>query len=391
MPAKRVDPRQHAAGSFQSLQKAEALRLKTAVKNWKSLDVTDQAQALQELLETRREELMRAYPDVLSIGWGYGTVRSGKKRVPLTAKRARNFQYARTIDRELQVTFLVKRKLDPEFASQTQTKRFLPKYLFLYWPAGEERLHCAVPTDVECRSQYRFRGQSSVVATGGGKELSGALCCLVTVPQDGSTTYAVGCHHVFMLSQRLYPPPSNRMVLLDGRIRTPLGAADRFGTLWGGFRECLDAAMVRVDPALALEFAPNLPKSPDFASHFSMIPEQVTIETPGRGNVPSRVIPANRVRFWPQANQPQTYARGYRVSGPIIHKLLVELEAAGSLVTAGGDSGSPVYDANRRFLGMHIAAADNNHFLMIPASEVLRATNYGFTGLPEFFPLKVPH
>lgn len=356
---------------------AERKRLKDARDAWLELEWPRQLEILRELLETRSEELKRAYRGIRSMAIGFG--RTGAKR---------------RIQRIPQITFVVARKLAESKVPKHGRARLVPRHLFAYCELDGTRRLCAVPTDVEDRKEMRFStsGRTGVLATGGEQETTGAVCCVVKSPQNPQRLLAVGCHHVFGLSQHVCPVPADAFVALsDG---TPLGIPSHFGFLGSEPPFSTDAGLCPVSQSVGLHLETGfLPSTGRFAAGVPELPAlgSLVFIRPPRDVPP---IPATVMRIHSEFDQPDDYAACWR---PVIHRELVELalRAPGANRTKPGDSGCPVFDETMKILlGMHIAgqpANAGNHTLMIPTWEMLRPSRYSFSTSAEFFDIKLPN
>lgn len=388
----------------------EKEELRTARKAWDRLDTSYQEQLLRELIETRSREFYRAYPDLLEIGVGFATRRkkhkTTRKKSKARATRVTGAAKKRVI-RRLHLLFVVKKKIDDAGdISDRVRRRFLPKQVFLYANVDGERVRCAVPTDVEARAENRFHTAATtnprVNATCRRRpSVRGTVCCTVVHPADARQYFAIGCHHVFCLSKLHAGPPEDRRVLLeDGQV--VLGNTTYLGILRGGRRYSLDAALAEYDEDAGLHQSPYLPRSGLFAQLPAGIPVglRVKIRTP-RPNRDNGLVVAQVIAAIPDCTLVQDYHGSYKDSRPIIHEELVKLRITSTWGTEGGDSGSPVFDADTNcFLGMHIAGqapltgrrtrlVRGEHTLMIPSYILLRAAEYGVPVPPHvFFELK---
>ncbi len=361
-------------------QRYEKRRLNDAIAAWKMLSEEKQMQYLHELLETRRNELRQSYKDVTAISYGYlrKTGKDGKQKVR----------------KQLCIGFIVKKKWVTSANTQAQKTKEIPKYLFLYAninDGGEEkRALCAIPTDVECSSDYKEtklqRLNKKIIMKGKGTTLEGMICCIVKKPIDDGKVFALGCHHVFAMSikfktvpniAKLYYPITEDRNIEIGYL------SNYFGYIKSAPPPpySLDAALVEVPKSNLniLKSVVSIPDNNHVKENLVNFPSTFKIVT-SRG-----IIKAKKVKLLIDYD-------GLKYAGrsKVTHEWIIESEVLGNKITHGGDSGSPVLDdQGDKLLGMHIAGVGKRAF-MIPASELLRASNFGIGSQEDFLQIVAP-
>src|SRR5262245_41150828 len=168
-PSGRTDPparreRQHADRRRAALEREARQRLARATQTWKRLDGAAQMALVCEIVETRSDELRRAYRGVLAVAAGHSRYRRpGARR--------------KSVDHEPAVTFLVSRKWKTK--RPTPRPGDVPARLLAHASVEGLRQLCAVPTDVEDAREYRLSAQA-------------AFPILVTPPPGSPGTAATG-------------------------------------------------------------------------------------------------------------------------------------------------------------------------------------------------------
>lgn len=317
-----------------------------------------QMSVVREVVETRAAELVRAYRNVIDVGFGYRRRRS---------QRSGGYQIVRTPC----VRFVVRRK----WAGRTEEdpERKIPERLFAYcWVGGERRL-CAVPTDVEDARAFAVpRSQAGgIEVTWDETKAHGAVACGVQRSGD-KRTFALSCRHVLSLSDVYSQEPTwgaSVAVLADGATAVLGRTRAIAGTLQEAPRPSFDAQLLEVTSLDALRLALDETRFLSYASGLDDLPDQFLILTP-HGDVG-----ASKLGF---VYDRPLYPLGQ--IGYVSHRMLVE--STPDTATQSGDSGSPVVSQARdgMLLGMHIAGLDNskgNRFAyMIPAWQLFDPRNY---------------
>lgn len=366
-PQKGTDP-------ARSAERAEKNRLTEAAKAWKRLGTEpngwrEQLQVLAELVETRKAELLRAYPFVEALAYGFGTKNGRIRREPC-------------------VTFIVTAKVK-ESSRRLPQKDCIPKYLLAFSTIAGKRTLCAVPTDVEERARFdQVRAHAANPAIlcqapgpGGSTILErGAATTAVTViradaPPD-DTVYLMSCLHLLGMPGSV-PADQRSAIQVCNAAGQRIGDLSEFrGFLSLQFGRAFDSALARIDPeAQSAIQALGLPTQRIFSE--GDLPLNVTIRTP-RGERKARFL---RIHHRGAANIPRTVAYRFFPNSQEVqleHDVLVEVQVTQSK-TIGGDSGSPVVDEEGRLIGMHIAGGDSIAF-MIPAYELFHPANYSSLG-----------
>lgn len=322
------------------------------------LTPAEQMSVVQEVVETRAAELVRAYRNVIDVSFGYRRRRS---------QRTGGYQIVRTPC----VRFVVRRKWQRGAEEDPEAK--IPERLFAYcWVKGQRCL-CAVPTDVEdARAFAVTRPQGGRIEVNFREaSVDGSIACGVRRSVD-DRAFALSCRHVLSLSEAYPNEPTwgaAVTVSADGGP-TRLGKTRSIaGTLQKAPRESFDAQLLEVTSLDALRLALGGIRISTYASGLDDLPDRVSILTP-RGDVG-----AHKLGFI--LGSP-VYIVGQ--IGEIQHRMLVQ--TVPDTPTQAGDSGSPVVSQARKemLLGMHIAGVDNgegNRFAyVIPAWQLFDPENY---------------
>jgi len=319
---------------------------------------------LEEIVQSRHEELRRAYPDLLAVGYGLRTKTARKKR--------------RRVKTDLAIKFMVEKKWAPN-SKLHQSPRALPKYLLAYASIGTTRVLCRIPTDVDERRSYLGCGpqtgpQLVAVSSDDSRQPPerGSIACIARVPGDTTNTYAVSAAHLFDLTEQLWPNiPNNVLVTVPGS-NAVLAAVSDFAGLLRPAEQGLsfDAALATVSDEATLfgMLGSTLPSTA--ASSASDIPPSYLIST-SHG-----LLSATKAATWLASDQVLRYSIPGGGVVRVQHSVLVESDAE----TQPGDSGSPVISADgTKLLGMNIWGGQGISF-MIPAYSLLATENY--SGLP---------
>ncbi len=360
-----------------------ARELRAAYAAWKKLGEIEGERAqfavLEELLRSRRDELVRAYPNVVEVTLGYGTYRARKpkREQKLSERRAAR----RKVDEALGVTFLVRRKVQD--VRKLKPAHVIPKHLLTYATIEGERTLCAVATDVAPLDERRaiaHAGRPFVFVTRANSShphTKGAVACAVSIPGlRESRPFLLSCLHVFgMCSHDLKSdrttngPPDGRWVRQRSESGALIGPVSEY---YGALRRTIDpkasfdaALALGVQTALANTVVTSRPRT--LAAGYWNIPKTLVVRTP-RG--PVRVEKTDKICVFDILYE----NIGEYPNGPLV---LVNVSARGGELVPG-DSGSAVTDESGELLcGMHIAGTpDGRTGYMIPAYEALRLTNF---------------
>lgn len=366
MSKRQPQPRQAWAKAVEAETRSrQPERLREAQRAWKRLSVEAQLDVAKEVVDTRAAELCRAHKNVINVSYGYRARqdrRTGKKRRV----------------KQICVTFLVRKKWKP--SQKKNSDEELPKYLFAYCfvkggrkqgKAQMERVLCAIPTDVECASDYyQVRphvGTEKILVSQRKSRLTetGIITCALKRSAFPDKIYALSCRHVFALSSQMHPKVRFNAAVevlsshdLIGKTKRPMGE------LQDG--PSFDAQLAEVSDTEALQQALKGLNFRNVAEGRSDIPENYWIHSPnGRRRADMKAF---------LANFPIDYGR--RGIHSVRHELLIESLVTG-VPTQPGDSGSPVSSTENGgvLLGMHIAGG-GSIALMIPAWLLFEAKLY---------------
>ena len=334
--------RTHTAKNTRATKRKSA-PLTPEQRAWRKLSTDKQLAIVREVVETRAPELSRAYKDVVSVTAG--------------VKRSRE----RKVDKQLlrrpvpAVIFTVKKKLGKR---RVKPNHKIPVEIFTYHTIARKRVRCAIPTDVECRTQgIPITPDNRKIAVAG---RTGVITCAVKLPRKKGRPrpfYAMSCRHVFK--------NVGEDVRLGGdRIAV---TTNKRGELVRGPNFSFDAALAEVTDSIILGHALEGLHIPRRAGKLSDIPLNYWILT-GRG--------ALRAQYRSDYDGTIDYSGipGAR------HAVLIESRMLDE-VSRPGDSGSPVttLKSGGMLLGMHISGngdAGGDSALMIPAWELLMCSNY---------------
>lgn len=343
---------------------------RAAIAAWKRLSPREQREAVRELIDTRHDELVRAYPNVLLVTSGYGTYRARKPPKSAPQKPvAKRISARRRVDDVLGVTFVVQRK-----RRRMSRRDRIPSHLLAYWTVGGERVLCAIPTDVESADELRPVTQTPTAVTREGlnRYSRGVTTALVKPPEDAAgPLWALSCRHVFGMSEYVggASPTGNRV-----HVEAP--PKDRFARVtqfWGRFRvgegTSFDAALAKVSSRELADRA--VPVACTRFATIDEIPRDLVIHV-ARPEGALR-ISATRTHYYTRDDNFGILCEGL---GVIYHAELFEMLAEPA--TLGGDSGSPVTGVRgyaRVLMGMHIAGVGGRAY-MLPAYQLLRMENF---------------
>lgn len=354
-------------------------RLSEALSAWGKLSRDEQLRLAAEIVASRGAELRLAYPSILSIAYGFRT----------STPRVRR----RVHPEEVCVSFLIKTKWAPRENARSR-KGELPAYLWSYCTIGENRVLCAVPTDIEARKDYRAAPNAETDASSGpavqyvlvqddaSTLKRGVLTCEVKIEGD-ETRYAMGCHHVLALSTSTRPPgsPSIRARVFQRPARGVVG--DQIGGL-SAFRGrlvtpergySLDVALAEITDAAAFDAVLN---SEPLAGAIASALDLPTLAPRARLITPDGIRILRLVKVWHEFDSITYFATPPQP----LHSTVVEWQVERGGSVKGGHSGSPVLHLEAPILlGMHIAGFEGqSSAYMLPADELLDLARYGGAG-----------
>jgi hypothetical protein len=290
-----------------------------------------QLKVLADLTERRGRELRRRYSNILAVGLGQKAVAG--KVLP-----------------QLCLGFLVREKSRGAPAQVPASVTTTVRY------RGRLR-RVSVPTDVEEAGQGEPQlatnaADGVLIASPSNAALraKGAVCCLVRV-QGRSGLYVLSCHHVLTLSGTLGQCRVQRDALVADGSGVPYAQLFDWVPMTPGAPSQLDAAisLVQAGNNVVWGHSGMQATAVDFGE---TKPENCSIFAPQ-----GRVIPARFRKVWRELELPYPGC-------------LVKIATAYQFdaQTFGGDSGSPVMDANGRLYGMHFWGDPQRSFaLSIPA------------------------
>lgn len=354
---------------------SELTDAKHAIRNFKRLGRAEQLQLAHEIALTRQVELCLAYDNLINVGSGYRTRRDPAAGNP-------------RLVREVCVTFVVKRKWrTPGRAGDPQA---LPRHLFGFATLRDQRVLCAVPTDV--RVQREFEGAVAregaiphpfglLVDPGPGFEdfVVGVGTCAIKRPTDPGSTFLMSCRHVLGCSSVATNSSQTALaVAVDSVAETPLGKTlgIRGRLASGGTSFDAQLASVTDKEALARAF-----QSLKFDAEDSFIKKSGDVDKPQFWIATGRRAPNGgrllvRVTYHGTLpNQPVTYTIGGQ-DMTIVHDRVLYGESESLLID--GDSGSPAVrqSGGQRLLGMFIASAGSRVYVL-PAWQLMTPANFG--------------
>ena len=342
---------------------AMALDAETALKHFRGLSRRRQSALIAELVMTRSDELLRAYPGLVAIGQGF-------RRRRVTGGDA----VGEIVTNDRCVLFLVRKK----WKAIGSARRRLPSHLFCHDLVRGKRTLLAIPTDVsEARPAQANAGLGAVDIAGHSDQ--GVLTCLIDCERSDRSIErrALSCRHVLSLTGTLSPEPSSARVTRDGAL---IGEALPIRGPLSNTGDSFDAQAVKLATPTAADrsvWATHWPQG--FVAHAGELEPSMWLHLPRTGG-PVRV---HYRGVW--SGLQVSYGSGANnfiaTVGP-----LVELELAGNQRTRPGDSGSPLVIgyAQPRLAGMHIAGTpDDGHgralSYCIPAYALLDPGNYAET------------
>ncbi len=277
-------------------------RLRAALAAWIDLTWDEQRLIAEALVETRGNELRRAYPGVCGIGFG-----------------RRAMQHEHRVTQELVVSFMVERKHD-----QLPAGERIPEYLLTYWGGGRGRKATlyAIPTDVHARELYGVRPSAAPsyarVQRADVDDVEGVLTCLVRalgVPG----TLVLSCHHVLAMSRKTTPPGTRAegarvRTVRDTQLGPPMATLSPYCGHFVRGERSLDSALATVSDLDAVRAALGDP--PGFSSDGAM-PPYATIRTPDGDCVMEWVDTYTdlEIPYFPSEPQPRIRADAWKLAG----------------------------------------------------------------------------
>jgi hypothetical protein len=368
----------------------------------------------REIVDTRSHDFCRVYRNLVMVVSGY-------KRT-----RPQDGEAHTLIHKVPCVIFVVRRKWEKEQRTPDDAQS-LPSYLLAYATVKDERVLCAVPTDVVPEERFhtaQAQAASGIYAVGPDKIGDfGTATCAVELRDAGgaSRTFLLSCRHVLSPvtevkdaagqgEAALYDVAEMESQLqvaqvLNGTIppgQAPIGRSTGYGgVLQPDGTPSFDAQLAAIDDPErfkrllnGLRLSPAAPMIRDAAAFDAVARyHNFTILVPPGNPVwlsshSGEVRPGVRAEF--SSYQGLSLGLDYEVrfSGEIInidicHASLIELRILDGGRAGKGDSGSPVVirakDGKYTLIGMHIAGgdhADGYHSYVIPAWQLFDRRNY---------------
>jgi hypothetical protein len=334
-------------------------RSAAALRAWRALPQREQLALAAELAIARGVELKRAWPELLSVGCGTRTRTRGGKRVSMRG--------------EVCVSFLVERKWPRGRPAARRERDRLPEFLFDFADdrAGRRTL-VAVPTDVQCGSQYRLRPHLSRREIEG-HDASGGEGGVLTGPFRiaGSTERFLGsAHHVLAPSSASSASiPGPAVVRLEGRDCAEL-APWRGRLVPPALGPSLDFSLARVTELAVARAALGAAKSPvALCQRVLDLPQQAVLHGA------ARTLRLQFEQVWTDFDRIAYFATGPQPR----HTLVVEWSVQATQRVAPGDSGAPVTSlAENRLLGLHLGGnAAGDRAIMLPIWIALDSAQLG--------------
>ena len=233
------------------------------------LTLAEQMSVVREVVVTRAAELVRAYRNVIDVGYGFRRRRS---------QRLRGHQIVRTPC----VRFIVKRKWAKGAEDNPEAK--IPARLFAYCCVGRERRLCAVPTDVEDARAFAVpqAHAAKIKVTLNGKSAPGAIACGIKRGQV-KKAYALSCRHLLSLTDVYGTEPcwgASVEVSAAGGLAYLGKTCGIVGTLQEAPRISFDAQLLEVTSLDNLCLALDKTRFLSYASGEHDLPNRVSILTP---------------------------------------------------------------------------------------------------------------
>ena len=301
----------------------------------KELNWHEKISLVREIAYSRREELCRAYPDLMMIGHGL-------------RQRQSDAGDPEIVDEPCVI--LAVRKKWQKGALPPEESTTLPEYLIAFCTVDGKRVPCAVPTDIEdgeayLRTQPQAGSQSILVSGARGTPSGrGTLTCAIARSSNPDRVYALSCRHVFGINATADHQTGHQVSHDDHVFGQSTGIR---GPLAAGPHYSMDAQLAEISDHHALSNALGNVRITNILQPGDPVPPIYYILTP---NGPVEV----QFRGWWE-----NHVISYEGYGRICHdELLYSKCIQGS--TQLGDSGSPVVSQlnGGTLLGMHIAISD---------------------------------
>jgi hypothetical protein len=333
---------------------------------------------IEEIVETRGATLTRAYKSVVEVSLGH------RRRVSRKDGKTRE-------STELCVVFTVKRKWRKDTDGPSDEK--LPAHLFAYWTVGTERKLCAVPTDVvDAREDHGIQPQAKrlrvkVDPKGLGSWEMGTITCAIhrlNSIESPEKLYALSCRHVYSLAGSIPGGVSNTGVFLHDSDAVSRRQVAKTRATAGPFRPArmlpngsfgdisFDAQLAEVTDIQNLAATLHNIRFSGIADSVFDLPERNYRIRTGRGvDIDATLLLSKKFYQLPFKNLTIVLPRVY---------LLRPRKR-----TIGGDSGSPIVDAdNDRLVGMLVGGNGDDHrktpdqlkAVMIPAWHLFQPKRY---------------
>lgn len=349
-----------------------------AVRNFRRrLTRPQQLQLAHEAATTRSAELLLAYPGLISVGSGFRMRRTEPGAQP-------------GLTREACVIFVVARKW--KTAGRPGDPRRLPAHLMAAGGAEDQRMLCAIPTDVRPRSLYgRPRPHADcndvpmpfgvlVQASDSPDDVRGVATCGVQRPGQQDTVFAMSCRHV--LSRSLIDSDGSRTSLPVHLNRDGQPGLGKTSTVRGELLRSpdhgFDAQLMKLRGHAELRQAMSglkFPRADAYLQDARDVDLGFWIAT-GRADDDGR-----RKFVWVDyTGTVQDFEVPYKLGdGSVVqvrHRLLLHGISESLLIC--GDSGSPAVrkQAGRELMGMYIAGRDFNAYVL-PAWQLFNPRNLG--------------
>ncbi len=346
--------------------------VQAAERAYRKLDLTTQYRLCREIVDTRSADLVLAYHNLVSVGYGYKT-----------SRRAGRPGGEHVDVRQPCIVFVVSRKWRTK--KTIRKAQALPSCLYAYATVAGERVRCAVPTDVKTLSSYGTRARAhlaesdrpyGVAIENDDERTWGVVTCAIKRPAEPATLYALSCRHVFSMSLdgpetasgcSVRSSGSGEILGITTSIRGPLvpAPADSF-----------DAQLAKVTNRAALQAAlPGMrfdPAGPCANDESEISPDGFWILTPRRD------AQGRRLKVWVKPRDYISKTLPYDDLQVVHHGIL---HAIADDLLRPGDSGSPAVPvpAGGKLLGMYIGGDGTNAYI-IPAWQLVRGAYYGRMG-----------
>ncbi|OYV02367.1 MAG: hypothetical protein CFE45_00655 [Burkholderiales bacterium PBB5] len=330
-----------------------------------------------EAATTRSAELKLAYPGLVSIGSGFRTRRAYVGGKP-------------QLTREPCVIFVVAKKWKTK--GRPGDPRRLPAFLLAVAGPDEQRILCAVPTDVRPLSQYgrpRPRAGGNLVPmpfgilverAGDPALVRGVAACGVQRPAQPGTVFAMSCRHV--LSRSLRDANGNQTslgVLLNRPDLPSVGATLAVrGDLVAGPAFSFDAQLMEIGDSTGLKRA---------MAGLKFTASNAYLHDPGDVGlgfwIATGRAQANGRRAFVWVDYTGTvvdFEMPYRLGNGTVVRVRHELVLHGisESLLMEGDSGSPAVrnQDGREMMGMYLGGQGNEAYVL-PAWQLMNPRNLG--------------